>query len=156
MPACQQAKLNSEILPFLTPFVRNGPILGGEVILTDFHFGFELPPAETFAGFELEFHVEANSKPSTNIHALIGRNGVGKTTLLNSMVKVIADSSEIVASFYTDNPLFGRKKSKMPFLVVWSRLHLAPLIHSICQLKTATRDVLHVKSHNLLGGIKPK
>lgn len=90
-------------------------ILGGEVILTDFHFGFELPPAETFAGFELEFHVKANSKPSTNIHALIGRNGVGKTTLLNSMVKVIADSSEIVASFYTDNPLFGRKKIEDAF-----------------------------------------
>jgi len=30
--------------------------------------------------------VTAHSKPSTNIHAIIGRNGVGKTTLINAMI----------------------------------------------------------------------
>lgn len=83
-------------------------VLLGEVILTDFNFGFDLPSSETFAGFDLKFKIMANSMPSTNIHAIIGRNGVGKTTLLNSMVKAIA-GSETAANFYLDNPIFGQK-----------------------------------------------
>ena len=81
-------------------------VLKGEVLLTDFKFGFCLPPSEKFAGFDLKFSVKASSTPSTNMHALIGRNGVGKTTLLNSMVKAIADQGETVAHFYTED-IFG-------------------------------------------------
>lgn len=81
-------------------------VLRGDVLLTDFKFGFCLPSSERFAGFDLKFSVKANSTPSTNIHALIGRNGVGKTTLLNSMVKAIADQVETDAHFYTIDP-FG-------------------------------------------------
>jgi len=87
-------------------FVR---VLRGEVVLTNFNFGFDLPASDTFAGFDLAFSVAASSTPSTNIHALIGRNGVGKTTLLNSMVKAIANSSDKVAVFYTDHALIGRQ-----------------------------------------------
>ncbi|RAM48119.1 MAG: hypothetical protein C6Y22_29590, partial [Hapalosiphonaceae cyanobacterium JJU2] len=54
-------------------------VLTGETLLTDFNFGFELPASKHFAGFDLTFKVNANSTPSTNMHALIGRNGVGKT-----------------------------------------------------------------------------
>lgn len=79
-------------------------VLGGEVLLTDFDFGFILPESKSFAGFNLTFNVEANSKPSTNMHALIGRNGVGKTTLLNTMVKAIANTSETDARFYGIGP----------------------------------------------------
>jgi predicted ATPase len=64
-------------------FVR---VLAGGVPVTDFKFRFTLDTTDTFAGFELDFNVIANSKPSTNIHAIIGRNGVGKTTLLNEMI----------------------------------------------------------------------
>ncbi|RBW54762.1 AAA family ATPase [Ruegeria sp. A3M17] len=81
-------------------------VLRGDVLLTDFKFGFCLPPAEKFAGFDLKFSVRASSTPSTNMHAVIGRNGVGKTTLLNSMVKAIADEVETDAHFYTSGP-FG-------------------------------------------------
>ncbi|AWY99610.1 AAA domain, putative AbiEii toxin, type IV TA system [Rhodobiaceae bacterium] len=77
-------------------------VLKGDVLLTDFEFGFCLPPSEKFAGFDLPFEVRASSTPSTNMHALIGRNGVGKTTLLNSMVKAVADHVETEAYFYTD------------------------------------------------------
>jgi predicted ATPase len=76
-------------------------VLRGEVLLTDYNFGFELPSSDKFAGFDLQFEVKANSTPSTNIHALIGRNGVGKTTLLNSMVRAIAHGVETDAEFYT-------------------------------------------------------
>lgn len=61
-------------------------VLSGGVPVTDFKFRFSLETTDTFAGFTLDFSVLANSKPSTNIHAIIGRNGVGKTTLLNEMI----------------------------------------------------------------------
>lgn len=80
-------------------------VLRGEVLLTDFEFGFCLPPSEEMAGFDLKFSVSANSTPSTNMHALIGRNGVGKTTLLNAMVNAIADKASTDARFYTEGLL---------------------------------------------------
>lgn len=49
----------------------------------------------------LSFVVEPESRPPTNIHVLIGRNGVGKTHLLNNMSRSLVekrlDSSEIGA-----------------------------------------------------------
>ncbi len=90
-------------------------VLKGDVLLTDFKFGFCLPPAERFAGFDLKFSVKASSTPSTNLHALIGRNGVGKTTLLNSMVKAIADEVETDAHFYTNAPFGGVTKDNSYF-----------------------------------------
>ena len=38
---------------------------------------------------KLEFNVEPGSYPPSNIHVLIGRNGVGKTRLINNMIKAI-------------------------------------------------------------------
>ncbi|NTW88513.1 MAG: AAA family ATPase [Desulfobulbaceae bacterium] len=40
---------------------------------------------------KLSFLVEPESMPPTNIHVLIGRNGVGKTHLLNNMTKCLID-----------------------------------------------------------------
>jgi predicted ATPase len=84
-------------------------VLRGEVELTDYDFGFVLPESEKFAGFDLSFSVRANSLPSTNIHAVIGRNGVGKTTLLRAMVNAIATPEETEAHFYADSD-FNRRK----------------------------------------------
>lgn len=78
-------------------------VLQGDVLLTDFDFGFYLPASEELAGFDLTFSVKANSTPSTNMHAIIGRNGVGKTTLLNEMVKAISSEVETGALFYTES-----------------------------------------------------
>lgn len=88
-------------------FVR---VLKGEAPSTDFNFSFVLPKVDTFAGFELKFNVKAGSKPRTNIHAIIGRNGVGKTTLLNSMVKSVASSPNTEASFFDLRPIFEPRK----------------------------------------------
>jgi predicted ATPase len=61
-------------------------VLKGEVELTNFSFSFKQEGDAHRAKIELDFQVEAASKPSTNVHVLIGRNGVGKTTILNHMV----------------------------------------------------------------------
>lgn len=64
-------------------------VLSGGVIRTDFSFSYRRLPAERAAGLELAFEVASHSKPSTNIHAIIGRNGVGKTTILNGMIQAV-------------------------------------------------------------------
>ena len=49
--------------------------------------GDEEPPS-----FRLTFNVEPESNPPTNIHVLIGRNGVGKTYILNLMTRALVDA----------------------------------------------------------------
>jgi ABC-type cobalamin/Fe3+-siderophores transport system ATPase subunit len=61
-------------------------ILNGGALLTKYYFSYVTQQTETKAGYELSFNVEPESNPPTNIHVLIGRNGVGKTHLLNNMV----------------------------------------------------------------------
>ncbi|MDO8775730.1 MAG: AAA family ATPase [Burkholderiaceae bacterium] len=61
-------------------------VLNGEAELTDFKFWYTQARDDRHAPVDLEFQVKESSKPSTNVHVLIGRNGVGKTTLLNNMV----------------------------------------------------------------------
>jgi predicted ATPase len=56
---------------------------------TNFDFAFVRPASDKFGGMALEFQVNVKSIPNSNIHAVIGRNGVGKTTLLNGMIDAI-------------------------------------------------------------------
>ena len=69
-------------------------VLAGQAELTDYNFKFVRPDKENFGGIELNFAVEAMSTPITNIHAVIGRNGVGKTTLLDEMIKAITNHQD--------------------------------------------------------------
>ena len=55
----------------------------------------------------MSFEVEVGSKPNTNIHALIGRNGVGKTTVLNDMINVISHPSEAKGVFIDESGFGG-------------------------------------------------
>ena len=63
--------------------------LTGAAERTNFNFRFMRPESDTQGGVSLDFMVSVESTPSTNIHAIIGRNGVGKTTLLNGMIESI-------------------------------------------------------------------
>ena len=76
-------------------------VLLGGVPLTDYTFRFTQDAGEWLASYQLEFDVKANSMPTTNIHAIIGRNGVGKTTLLNNMTRAIADANHADSRFET-------------------------------------------------------
>ncbi|MBL3611019.1 AAA family ATPase [Rhodovulum sulfidophilum] len=66
-------------------------VLAGDAPLTDYAFRFTLDTSERRAGYQVDFKVTSISKPQTNIHAIIGRNGVGKTTLLNAMTQAITE-----------------------------------------------------------------
>lgn len=60
----------------------------GGVRLTNYEFSFSLPRrTEDVDPPKLTFEVEPSSNPPTNVHVLIGRNGVGKTFALNCMTR---------------------------------------------------------------------
>lgn len=75
-------------------------VLEGRNPLTNFEFKFVRPVQARMSGIELVFKVKVGEKPSTNIHAIIGRNGVGKTTLLNGMIEAVTSKGESDAKFY--------------------------------------------------------
>ena len=68
-------------------------ILNGNPELTKFDFAFS-PADNMFGGKNIIFNVEDESIPSTNIHAIIGKNGTGKTTFFNKMVEAIIEPKE--------------------------------------------------------------
>lgn len=74
--------------------------------LTEFNFKFRREATEKLGDISLGFKVEIESKPSTNIHAIIGRNGIGKTTLLNGMIEAITNPESENGKFY-DIDLFS-------------------------------------------------
>jgi predicted ATPase len=67
----------------------------GGAKLTPYTFNFELFPSESNQStVMLDFHVLPESLPPTNIHVLIGRNGVGKTTLIKQMIDSLTPDTE--------------------------------------------------------------
>jgi predicted ATPase len=75
-------------------------VLEGKAELTDFNFRFVRPETENLGQIDLSFDVKVSSEPNTNIHAVIGRNGVGKTTLLNGMIEAITNRQSADAKFF--------------------------------------------------------
>lgn len=78
-------------------------ILQGKSELTNFNFFFIREETDNIGRINLEFNIlpETNPKPSTNIHAIIGRNGVGKTTLLNGMIRsFLKENNSELGEFY--------------------------------------------------------
>lgn len=84
-------------------------ILRGEVALTKYDFFYKKAPNNRYSGIKVEFQVEPNTKPSSNIHILIGRNGVGKTTLLNNMVDALLPHRGVVedTGFFATRSTWG-------------------------------------------------
>lgn len=88
-------------------------IATGGVRLTEYNFKFISPKDEKALSdpMELLFSVTPESNPPTNIHVVIGRNGVGKTRLIKNMIKslVYYETDEKTGEFFV-----GRRKEK-PF-----------------------------------------
>jgi predicted ATPase len=86
-------------------------VFNGQPALTDFKFKFVREETDSLGGIDLSFNVKVNSTPNTNIHAIIGRNGVGKTTLLNGMIDAVTARQTAAANFFDDNPWYKEKIS---------------------------------------------
>lgn len=57
--------------------------------LSRYHFSYTAPG--NGGALSLSFKVEPESNPPTNVHVLIGRNGVGKTTILNRIAQAVVE-----------------------------------------------------------------
>jgi ABC-type cobalamin/Fe3+-siderophores transport system ATPase subunit len=77
----------------------------GMAELTPFDFSYDLPGSACF----LAFNVVPNTQPPTNVHALIGRNGVGKTRCLRGMSRclVLELNDPILDGVFTDGKQFA-------------------------------------------------
>lgn len=92
-------------------------VLRGLAELTDFYFAYTQAGGSKIAAFDLEFSVTASSSPSTNVHVLIGRNGIGKTTLLNGMVHSLMGQQDRRApgtGKFWGGPIFGDREPLAP------------------------------------------
>lgn len=92
-------------------------VIRGEAVLTDYNFVYRDPGGEERSSVELTFQVAADAMPSTNVHVLIGRNGIGKTTILNGMVAAVhpALAEERAGLFYSHSPVLGYAPMKDGF-----------------------------------------
>ncbi|WP_304509166.1 AAA family ATPase [Anaerotignum sp.] len=61
----------------------------GGAKLTRYKFKYNYPNSDDTTSTQLKFSVVPESNPPTNIHVLIGRNGVGKTWVLKNMINTI-------------------------------------------------------------------
>lgn len=57
----------------------------GDAKLTKFEFTYHLPTARGSPPASMSFDVTPDSQPPTNVHVLIGRNGVGKTRCMRQL-----------------------------------------------------------------------
>ena len=88
--------LHSSLMRDVTESMVKGQfnrIAHGGVRLTEFSFGYFFPNKidryEVLNPAKLTFDVKPESNPPTNIHVVIGRNGVGKTFLINNLLSTI-------------------------------------------------------------------
>lgn len=87
--------MTSSLLRWVTPTTVRGQfrrLAHGGVRLTHYSFEYRLARRGSLAAApppSLAFDVVPDSNPPTNIHVLIGRNGVGKTQLLHQMTTAL-------------------------------------------------------------------
>lgn len=100
----------------------------GGARLTEYSFNFKLE------ALKLEFEVLPNLELPTNVHAIIGRNGVGKTRLLKEMIKSIIGSE-------------GTAKGKFEFTgqEIWFK-ETPPFANVICVAFSAFDDFNSLKA----------
>jgi len=72
--------------------------LQGQARLTPFRFVYTLSPRRDAVDVPLTFDVNPTSMPPTNVHVVIGRNGVGKTRLLGNIASVLCGAQRETAT----------------------------------------------------------
>lgn len=79
-------------------------ILRGDAVLTPYHFRYLLNGSDETV---IDVEVTPHSLPPTNIHVLIGRNGVGKTRIVSGIMDSIAKPAEPSAISLSGTLEFG-------------------------------------------------
>lgn len=76
-------------------------LANGNAELSEYNFKYYFPSNDS--GLEkkdfIDFKVYPNSNPPTNVHVLIGRNGVGKTHVLNNMIDSLVSDARVNSKY---------------------------------------------------------
>lgn len=99
-------------------------ILNGNVIQTGFNFSFKPRAA---SGQTVKLRVDPDSLPPTNVHVLIGRNGVGKTRILSGIADALTANSN-PNDFSLDGELEPTSSTGFLFSGAQSNLGFANLV----------------------------
>jgi predicted ATPase len=83
--------------------------------LSDYWFSFERKNHPSMGDIAMDFIVDRDALPKNNMHAIIGRNGIGKTTILNGMVNSILGIDTLQGQFYDNDNMTSTKISKHYF-----------------------------------------
>jgi len=89
---------DKSLLRQVTPTEVKGQLhrlAGGGVRLTEYSFSYRRPNPDDVPPVSFEFDVIPDSQPPTNIHVIVGSNGVGKTRLLNEMALALVDPASV-------------------------------------------------------------
>ena len=87
--AINEPVMKSSLLRYVTPASVRGQyrrLAHGDASLTEYKFKYVGPENSMSEKLELTFEVTPESNPPTNLHVMVGRNGVGKTHILNNMI----------------------------------------------------------------------
>ncbi|MCU4804551.1 AAA family ATPase [Bacillus cereus] len=80
-------------------------LANGNATLSEYFFEYWLPDNPTNSS--LSIHVMPNQFPSTNIHVLIGRNGVGKTTLIKNLINYVITKDKTYGDMAYGDTAYG-------------------------------------------------
>ncbi|MGX8833662.1 AAA family ATPase [Amedibacillus sp. YH-ame6] len=95
-------------------------IAHGGAKLTEYNFKYIFNVDDSDADLgenSLAINVEVGSKPPSNIHVLIGRNGVGKSRLLGSMVNTYLNENGVKGYFLNEEGIKKEPNSIFPNLL---------------------------------------
>lgn len=84
------------LLRAVTPATVTGQfsrLARGGARLSQYEFRYVAPAVANSESVSLAFSVQPESEPPTNVHVLIGRNGVGKTHFLNLMTRALVEEN---------------------------------------------------------------
>jgi len=93
--ALEESVTKISLLRFVQPLTVRGQfhrLASGGARLSRYEFTYETPKRSGNPSVLLSFKVEPESNPPTNIHVLIGRNGVGKTHIMNNMTRALVEN----------------------------------------------------------------
>ena len=122
-------------------------IIAGETALTPYRFSFSREPStDQQPPLRLDFGVHPACHPPTNIHVIIGANGVGKSKLLREFVAAVANPGAPSAGAFRDEiAKFGSEQATFPFAglvhVAFSAFETDTPVHSSDETVTTIKLV---------------